>query len=398
MSTVSRDNILTASFLIWCALITYPLMTVDGSFGVENRMILYQMFGFLQYAVIAVTLHAHRIFYLMPRYDHLQHLILLLVLMSVGLQLHGQEISVLVGIGYTVALMSAIVLLSLILTMEDEAIRRCMAGAALLFLGFALLAIALFGWPKDRYIGEIHPNFIGSILLSSFIFSQFCKSRAMHLVKAACAILTAVVSSRFALIGCVLTFVVFELLFKPSGLKVVILAGLAALCLVAFPQPVADVLALHDPARGVSSGLTGRDDEWRSAFDSISNNPFGVGFKRALADEEGHSIGHNGYLKMFLEFGVLGGSLINLAVVGIVLHALFKAFVSFRDDMNQGRFACARAAGLTALAFASFFQPQIFNLGDVHGITFMLLLFVPGALVHDRFSRPVQLYRLAIGR
>jgi O-antigen ligase len=253
-----------------------------------------------------------------------------------------------------------------------------MGGAALLFLGFGVLAIALFGWPKDRYVGEIHPNFMGSILLSGFIFSQFCKGMPMLLVKGACLVLAVVISSRFAVLGCMLAFFVFEATFKPVSLKVVFLVGLAALCLAVFPQQVAGIFALDDPTRGVGSGFTGRDDEWRLAFDNIANDPFGAGFKRTFADEEGRGIGHNGYIKVFLEFGILGGALINLAVVGIVLRALFDATVFFRRDASRRRLVCARAAGLAALAFASVFQPQIFNLGDVHGISFMLLLFVPG--------------------
>jgi hypothetical protein len=64
--------------------------------------------------------------------------------------------------------------------------------------------------------------------------------------------------------------------------------------------------------------------------------------------------------------------------VSIVLRALFETIVSFREDSRLRRFASARAGGLVALLFATFFQPQMFNLGDVHGISLMLLLFRPG--------------------
>src|SRR6202022_4819355 len=106
----------------------------------------------------------------------------------------------------------------------------------------------------------------------------------------------------------------------------------------------------------------------------IADNPFGMGFKRPSA----LAAGHNGYLKILLEFGIIGGGLIIAAVVSIVLRGLFEAIVNFREDSRLRRFASARAGGLVALSFATFFQPQMFNLGDVHGLSFMLLLFSLG--------------------
>jgi hypothetical protein len=43
---------------------------------------------------------------------------------------------------------------------------------------------------------------------------------------------------------------------------------------------------------------------------------------------------------------------------------------------------------LVALAFASFFQPQMFNLGDIHGISVMLLLFSPSFGREMRLTTP----------
>jgi hypothetical protein len=78
-----------------------------------------------------------------------------------------------------------------------------------------------------------------------------------------------------------------------------------------------------------------------------------------------------------LEFGIPGGALIVVSLVGILTLAIRDALaVSDRDDRFR-RVMSARAAGLAALTFASFFQPQLFNLGDVHGISFILLLFSP---------------------
>jgi O-antigen ligase len=291
-----------------------------------------------------------------------------------GLQLHDDAVLVAVGIAYTVALIATIVALSLIFTMPAEAVARCLGGAAVVFVVFGVSAIALFGWPQGRQVGPIHPNFFGSVMLSAFIFSQFREGAFFLLLRIIAFGLAIAVSTRFALIGSLLAFLVFEITYNPFNLKLLLLSLLAVACFLVFNQQIVDVLALDDPARGVGSGFTGRDEEWAFALQEIADNPFGMGFKRPSAV----AAGHNGYLKILLEFGIIGGGLIIAAVVSIVLRALFEAIVNFREDSRLRRFASARAGGLVALLFATFFQPQMFNLGDVHGISLMLLLFRPG--------------------
>ena len=140
-----------------------------------------------------------------------------------------------------------------------------------------------------------------------------------------------------------------------------------------------DVFALDDPSRSLDSGFTGRDNLWIRALAAIADAPFGQGFKRPAVEDAGH----NGYLRWLLEFGVIGGSLIIAATVSTVVIALIEAFFSGADT-HLRRFASARAAGLVALTFASFFQPQLFNLGDIHGLTVMLLLFSPRLAANNR--------------
>lgn len=385
-----RNVIVTVSFLVWCGLLSFPLMVLERG-EVTNQVFFFQVLGLLQFSTIAVLICWSRISHLMRSYNRFQLGMLAIFYLSLGLQLHGDSTLVASGIAYTVALTLSIVLLSLVWTMGPAETESCFGAAALVFVAFAFVAIGAFGWPVDRHVGGIHPNFFGAVMLSAFIFSQFHPSAAMVVVRVICFVLAAAVSTRFAIIGCLIAAVVFEATLKPFSAKLAILAGLAGALVVMFPEQVINILALNDPDRDLSSGFTGREDNWQEAFEAIANNPFGVGFKRPLLEEAGH----NGYLKAILEFGIVGGALIIFAVISIIAGAVLEAVLRSDIDQRRRRFASARAGGLVALAFATFFQPQMFNVGDVHGISFILLLYSPLSTLGSRLApaRRLPLHR-----
>lgn len=367
-----RDTILTVSFWTWCVLLSFPMLFTDTTYsGSQNQVPLYQVFGAAQFAIVALFFRYSDS--IVDRYDPVQLAVLAIIFLSLGLQLHDEPMLIEIGIVYTIALIVAIVSLSLIFTMPPHAVATCLGGAAGVFFAFGISALALFGWPQDRYLGPIHPNLFGSVMLSGFIFSQFCEGAFFLLVRITCFALAAAVSTRFALFGSLIALFFFEITFKPINLKLLVLCVLAAVGLIVFHEQVVAILALDDPARGAGSGFTGRDVDWAEALGAIADDPFGLGFKRPPFD----AAGHNGYLKILLEFGIIGGGLIIAAVLSIVVRALVEAVAGFREDGCFRRLASARAGGLVALTFATFFQPQMFNLGDSHGISFMLLLFWP---------------------
>lgn len=366
-----RDTILIVSFLTWCVLLTFPILAVvKDEVGVGVGPVpLYQMLGAAQFLTVAAM--ACRSRGPIGRFDSFQTFIIVIIYLSLGLQLHDDPALIATGIAYTVALIGAIVALALISTLPTDAVAKCLGHAAVVLVAFGMSAIMIFGWPQGRHLGPVHPNFFGSAMLVAFIFSQFSPGTLSSVARIACLVLAASVSSRFAIIGCVIAFVVFELSSNPLNLKLVLLAVLAAACFVLFHDQIVSVFALDDPDRNLGSGFTGRDERWSSSLEAMADNPFGLGFKRPPLE----AWGHNGYLKTFVEFGVIGGGLIIAAVVSIVLRALFEAIAGFRDDAALRRIESARAAGLVALTFATFFQPQLFSLGDMHGLSFMLLLF-----------------------
>jgi O-antigen ligase len=159
-----------------------------------------------------------------------------------------------------------------------------------------------------------------------------------------------------------------------------------------WPRPDQSVkyLILFHSDRGVGSGFTGRENQWTSAFDAIADDPWGVGYKRS----ERTFAGHNGFLKLIVEFGVVGGGILIGAILWLVGQAVVNAYSLSGEDPLLRRFASARAAGLVALAVAAFFQPQLFNVGDAVGISIVLLLFGPDTIfrvtarINTRIAKP----------
>jgi O-antigen ligase len=383
----SREFILTTSFLAWSILLTFPLMTAAAALQANNDVIFFQLLGGAQYLTLAIAFCIPRD--LIGRYHFPQYAIICLIYLSIILQLHDDPVQIAVGSSYTLLLIVTIVAVSLLFTLPIDALARCLGATAVVYVAFGLTAVALFGWPEDRHLGPIHPNIVGSVMLCAFIFSQFREGALFVLLRVVSVVLAASVSSRFAMIGCLLALVVFELSYNPISVKVLLFPVIAAFALLFTNQEVSSLLALDDPDRNVSSGFTGRGDDWNSALALIGQNPFGMGFKRPPFD----NAGHNGYLKSLLEFGIIGGCLLFTAILTIVARSVLDALNTSSSDPIAKRVAAARAGGLVALAFATFFQPQLFNLGDVHAISFMLLLFRPNRQptaisVADR--RPVQ--------
>ncbi|MEA2985273.1 MAG: hypothetical protein QOD94_1527 [Alphaproteobacteria bacterium] len=369
-----RDGLVMISLWIWCALLSFPLIPLNVFEETTNQVLIYQASGLLLFVVVTMAVIPARTAGVLIRYSPFQATIVLVILSSLALQFHGPEASIIEGIAYTLALFVVILCLSAVWTMRPDSLAICLGGISVVFLSFGICAIAIFGWPEGRLVGGIHPNAFGSIMLAGFVLSQYCEGLVMLGLRVACLILAAAVSSRFAVIGCLLAFLVFEMGSRPSRLKLALLALAAVACLLLFPRMLMDVLALNDPARNLDSGFTGRDDQWGIAFAAIADAPFGLGFKRPPIDHAGH----NGYLRWLIEFGVVGGGLIIASTVSIVVIALIDAawLPSAADDRLR-RLASARAGGLVAMTFASFFQPQLFNLGDIHGVAVMLMLFSP---------------------
>ncbi|MBR0858778.1 O-antigen ligase family protein [Bradyrhizobium liaoningense] len=375
-----QTSAVLVSFWAWCGLLCFPMIgitedyaDVPTAFGSGGSVLLGQIAGL---ALFVATQALARPFQLLSSFGRLslaQAAIIVIIYLSLVLQLQGEEGSAFVGIFYTTLLLLTALTLSVVWALELDDLENGLGIASVIFCLFGVSALAILGLPENRNVGGIQPNLFAAPLLVAFIFSQFRPGLVGIAVRIACFVMVALVSSRFAMIGCVTAFVVHELTFRPLSPWKIAALGLGFLALVPLWPQIASILALDDPSRDLSSGFTGRDEYWYSALSTITNHPLGIGFKRATAFESGH----NGYLKTIVEFGVLGGGLIIFLFGASLAGAGIEAVRPMRKRLRERRFACARFAGLVALGFGAFFQPQLLSLGDAFGMSLLILLFRP---------------------
>lgn len=368
-----RPLVLAAALWLWWSVLHLPWIYSDFEAGAPQNFGIYQVFGYGVYVATAIALYPVRVCRAPARFEKPQTALLALFLGSLVLQLHGDSAAILAGIGYTATLMVAVAALSVMWTLDVDDQTICFTGTAVLVCLFGLSLLAVHGLPDGRDLGGIHPNAVGASMLSGFVLSQFRTGLLTVVTRAICLLIAGLVSSRYSLIGSTIAFVVCELIEKPVSPKLAAVATAAVVIFALFNQQIIEVLALDDPSRNLDSGISGRDESWASAFKMIIEDPQGAGFKRA----DNFDAGHNGYLKMYVELGIFGGTMIILALFGAFALAIVRAARVPSSQPRLRRVAAARAAGIGAYMFATFFEPQMFNFGDTNGVMFMLLLFVP---------------------
>lgn len=363
--------LLSVAFWAWWALIHFPRIGSELETGAVPAFGLYQLLGWALFVGTAVALYPARVLRAAGAFEIPQTVMVALIGVALLLQLHGNESDVLAGIGYTLVLLATISALAVVWTLDTDEVSLLAAGAAGVIVLFGLTAIAVLGLPEGRALGGIHPNTVGASMLSGFVLAQFRTGVVMVAIRVMCVVLAVLVSSRFAVLGCTIAFVLRELLYRPVGPKLIVGAVVAAAAAALAGPQIAAIFALDDPTRNLDSGISGRDELWVHALQSIVDYPLGIGFKRASPLEGGH----NGYLKIIVEFGVMGGIAMIAALLAACVAAVVRAFGA--APLDRRRILAARAGGLCAYAFGTFFEPQMFNFGDTHGVMVILLLFAP---------------------
>jgi hypothetical protein len=359
----------SVSFWAWCALLSYP-MIADGNLIYA----ICQAIGLTLFLATMSLTYFARFGSTLASMNLAQIAILLIIYLSLFLQLHDDESGTLSGILYTGLLPVTAVTVSVLWTLEPTDFERCMTVASVVLCLFGISAIAILGWPETRDIGGIiQPNLFAAPLLAGFAFSQFRPGLIGIAVRILCFGMVALVSSRFALIGCITAIVLYEMTFNPLSPAKIPALVIALIAGIVFWPQIASIMALDDSTRGLASGFSGRDERWQLALDTIADHPLGIGFKRAIGDEAGH----NGYLKIIVEFGIPCGGLLILLLAYSLVAAGIDAARLVGKSRQQHRFECARFGGLGALFFGAFFQPQVFSLGDTFAVSVLLLLFKP---------------------
>lgn len=386
-----RVMAISAAFWAWCGLVSFPMIVenVDlanlahAFISTSTTVVICQAVGLALFVATVAVCCFDRFGTIIARLNLAQIAMLLIISLSFLIQLHDDELAALTGMMYTALILAMAVTLSALWALAPADLERCLNIGSVILCLFGATAIAILGWPAGRNIGSIQPNLFAAPLLVGFILSQFHPGVLGFGIRILCFAMIALVSARFAIIGCMLALTLFHLTFNPlspAKISVSLVAVIAAAIL--WPQ-IISLLALDDSLRDIASGFSGRDQYWSSALAAIAGHPLGIGFKRSIGDEAGH----NGYLKTLLEFGIAGGGLIIAFIASTIVSAGLDAIGFSQRTLRQRRFDSARFGGLVALAFGAFFQPQLFSLGDAFAMSLLFLLFRP-ALAASSVTAP----------
>jgi len=144
-----------------------------------------------------------------------------------------------------------------------------------------------------------------------------------------------------------------------------------------------DVLVLDDPLRGVDSGFSGRTVVWAAAFDAWLKSPLlGVGYRmheQFLPDE---IPGHNAYLAMLADTGVVGFVWFFVLLIGSLLASLRI------QDQRTRRFVVAI---IVARFVGGFFDRITIDGGSFQGLIFIICCSV--ALADQSLRRAASLFK-----
>ena len=178
--------------------------------------------------------------------------------LSLILQLHDDETAIFTGILYTFLLMTTILMLSVLWTLTPDDLEQCMRVASVIFCLFGISAIVILGLPEGRNIGSIQPNLFAAPLFAGFIFSQFCAGITGIVVRILCLSMVILVSSRFALIGCISALILHQLTFNSLSTAKILALIVALVAGILFWPQIVSIMALDDSSRDLIFRLLGK--------------------------------------------------------------------------------------------------------------------------------------------
>ena len=300
---------------------------------------------------------------------------------------------------YSVATWGVFALLCLYWQNDYQIVRRMTVFAGLVVLAWMYLLILKHGWTFGTgggVIGGMNRNTTALATLGGTVCCMLSPRRSIRWLAIAAAIVIALlVTSRGTMVALGAFLAVYYIINKGTFKAVayaflgivffsIVLIASNSLREVLFE----DVMRLHDKARGIGSGFTGRFDYWKQAIEAFWKRPlFGYGF-RATTHGGGGEYGaiHSGYIKILVETGLVGGILVISAVVIEAVRRL-RIALQFRSMLPQAApgidvvettrvntVVCATIA----LTMTMWVYEQLYiNLGSVISIVFFLMMAAP---------------------
>ncbi len=253
-------------------------------------------------------------------------------------------------------------------------------------LASAIVSLAYFTafTPDTRLslFGLDHPNHLA--LVSFGILAASLSLRNRFLAAALILLnLTVIVATqaRGALLAATITITLYLVLvsLNRKNRRGFLALALSVPCFLAFAlayqsqiaEAVAALLFLHDSARGVGTGFTGRVVGWHEAYQLFVENPIlGVGFRAHDQYMTYLTSAHNGYLSLLAETGILGAA----AVGGLIVVCAFRLFKRALCGENSAMLGLSLLAGYL---FIAIFERFLINVGNPTSLLVWMFLFMP---------------------
>lgn len=289
----------------------------------------------------------------------------------------------------------------------EHDVDNALAMAFVAVSGGLITAAAVQGFHDYRWVGLIHPNHYGRYAYIALVLHSILIRRVSLPVFLLCFAATYMVSARTIMIGMVLFYAGYlcctthgipaDRRGRDAVLRVLaaVLIGLPIVCAVALLSidserllnRLTNDLAIFDPDRGIFSGFTGRSDSWNAFFDSMDKFAFyGYGFRSSRYNM--HTV-HSGILSYFMDFGLLLGGLLLIAVLVRTIYLIWFG-LKFPERRSL---VCGLALASTLIIQC--FEPDNFNIGFIGAFFFMLILAyakrpMPGGAMHKLVWRATE--------
>jgi O-antigen ligase len=299
---------------------------------------------------------------------------------------------------YASATWLSVLMLWLYWTNNYNVLKRCFLVACWAHFAWWLVLLVRHGLYGGfgGTIGDVNRNITGTAALAALICGLFTPNRYLRWAACAAALFfIVIVSSRGSLVALsafsIVYFTLYGGIFRSAAV-----GGILGVCVLLFILAVPSVrhevsdkvFHIHDSARGIGSGFTGRIEMWKQGLEWFWKKPvFGYGF-RATSLTRGIGFGgvHSAYIKILLEAGIIGAFLIVGAVVieayrrmRIVLRLRVlqphdMPGINIADSLRLNVITCSTMC----LVLTMWVYDQYYiNLGSPVSVMFFLMLMAP---------------------
>jgi O-antigen ligase len=298
---------------------------------------------------------------------------------------------------YSVATWGVYALLCLYWQSDYRIVQRMTVFAGTVVLAWLFILLFKHGLTLGLggAIGGINRNATSTAALGAMICCMLSPKQSIRWAAIASAVLMAViVSSRGTMVAMVVFFAVYYAIQKGTfraamyGLAGLGLAGVVLIASYSLQHIVFErILHIHDKARGIGSGFSGRWELWLQGLQAFWQRPiFGWGFRATTYGGGSYGGVHSGYIKILVETGFVGAIFV-LAAVLVELARRFRLGIAFRDlspaaapgiDVVETARINAVACGTLAMTMVIWVYEQLYiNLGSVASLVFFLMMAAP---------------------